>query len=60
MLTSEIPTAPQLLATLVGTGHVVTSDALSTQETFATQILPAQGDYLHPVKENQPQLLRDF
>lgn len=40
-------------------GKVVTGDALQTQREVCEQIVEAGGDYLFPVKENQPTLLSD-
>src|SRR5215212_11229987 len=39
---------------------VVTADAMHTQRGLAAQILEAQGDYVLPVKENQPQLYKNI
>jgi predicted transposase YbfD/YdcC len=52
--TNEIGAAPQLLQTLDLQGKIVTADALLTQRALAQQIVTAQGDYLFPVKDNQP------
>jgi predicted transposase YbfD/YdcC len=41
-------------------GHVVLGDALQTQRDVGEQIVAAGGDYLLPVKENQPALLADL
>ena len=49
-----------MLATLVLTGWVVTTDALFTQTEIAQTILDAGGDYLMEVKSNQPQLHDDL
>ena len=56
--TNEITAAPQLLADLDLAGKVVTGDAMFTQHTRCTQIVAAGGDYVLPVKGNQPQLLQ--
>jgi predicted transposase YbfD/YdcC len=39
---------------------VVTGDAMHTQRGLAAQILEAQGDYVLPVKENQPHLYKNI
>jgi hypothetical protein len=62
--------APQKGAELVATkvalsqvdlaGHVVMGDALQTQRDVCEQICFGGGDYLLPVKENQPALLADL
>jgi hypothetical protein len=54
--TNEIPVAPALLAGLLVEGRVVTMDALLTQREVAQTIIAAGGDYVMPVKENQPGL----
>jgi predicted transposase YbfD/YdcC len=38
----------------------ITADAMHTQRGLATQILEAQGNYVFPVKENQPQLYKNI
>jgi hypothetical protein len=52
----ELAAVAQLLARLPLTGRLVTGDALLTQRAVATQIVAGGGDYLLPVKENQPSL----
>lgn len=49
-----------LLATLVLKGRVVTLDALHTHASVAQTILAGGGDYLLPVKDNQPLLRQDI
>jgi len=56
---NEITAIPQLLRLLDLEGTVVTIDAMGTQKEIARQILDQGGDYLLPVKENQPTLCRD-
>jgi predicted transposase YbfD/YdcC len=58
--TNEIATAPQVLAERVGSGMVITTDALLTQRSLAAQIVAQGGDYLLMVKGNQPQLQREI
>lgn len=41
-------------------GAVVIRDALQTQREVCTQIVAAGGDYMLPVKENQPALREDL
>jgi predicted transposase YbfD/YdcC len=57
---NEITKAPQVLKMVEISQKVVTGDALHTQRGLATQILDAQGDYVLPVKENQPQLYKNI
>lgn len=55
---NEIGAAPQLLRALDLRGKIVTADALLTQRALAGQIVAAGGDYVLPVKENQPYTLQ--
>ena len=57
---NEIRAAPQVLKHLDLQGKIVTGDALLTQRKLAQQIVEAGGDYVFPVKDNQPQLLHDI
>ena len=41
-------------------GRVLTGDALLTQRDVCQTILDGGGDYLLPVKDNQPSLLADL
>jgi hypothetical protein len=56
----EISAAKAALAQVPMEGRVVMADALLTQREVCEQIIEAGGDYLLPVKENQPALLRDL
>jgi predicted transposase YbfD/YdcC len=53
---NEIGAAPKALERVNLTGRIVTGDAIHTQRAISEQILQGQGDYLWPVKENQPQM----
>jgi DDE family transposase len=57
---AELPATKAALAQVDLAGHVVTGDALQTQRAVCAQICAAGGDYLLPVKENQPALLADL
>ena len=57
---NEITKAPQALKMVQLAQKVVTGDAMHTQRGLATQIVGAQGDYVLPVKENQPQLYKNI
>jgi predicted transposase YbfD/YdcC len=57
---NEITQAPKALQMVEIAEKVVTSDALHTQRGLAAQIVEAQGDYVLPVKENQPQLYKNI
>lgn len=54
--TSEQAEFENVIAALVLTGCVVTTDALHTTAENAAQILEQDGDYLFVVKDNQPTL----
>jgi predicted transposase YbfD/YdcC len=53
---NEIVAAPKALERIHLAGKIVTGDAMHTQRAISEQILKGQGDYLWPVKENQPQM----
>jgi hypothetical protein len=53
----ELAAAQDVLAQVPLAGRVVTGDALLTQREVCEQIEAADGDYVLPVKENQPALL---
>ena len=57
---NEIVKAPKALKHVEIARKVVTGDAMHTQRGLAAQILEAQGDYVLPVKENQPQLHKNI
>lgn len=56
----ELAAAQALLAQVPLAGRLVTTDALLTQRAVAAQIVDGGGDYLLPVKENQPSLQADL
>jgi predicted transposase YbfD/YdcC len=53
---NEIVAIPRLLDLLDLKGAVVTIDAIGCQREIATKIVSGGGDYILPVKENQPAL----
>jgi len=57
---NEIIKAPKALKMVEISQKVVTGDALHTQRGLAAQIVEAQGDYVLPVKENQPYLYKNI
>ena len=57
---NEITKAPEAIQLAKITGKVVTGDALHTQKRLSRQILAEQGDFIFPVKENQPQLYKNI
>jgi predicted transposase YbfD/YdcC len=57
---NEIVVAPQVLEKINLTGKIISADAMHTQRGFSAQIVNAGGDYIFPVKENQPRLYQDI
>lgn len=57
---NQITKAPKALQLVEIAQKVITGDAMHTQRGLAAQILEAQGDYVLPVKENQPQLYKNI
>jgi predicted transposase YbfD/YdcC len=57
---NEITKAPKALKLVKIAQKVVTGDAMHTQRGLVAQIVGAQGDYVLPVKENQPQLYKNI
>jgi predicted transposase YbfD/YdcC len=58
--TSEITSAPALLAAHDLHGRVITADALLTQRQLSEQIVAQGGDYLLAVKGNHPDLAAEL
>jgi hypothetical protein len=58
--TNEHKAALELLQILPLTDAVVTADAMFTHADFSQAILNGDGDYILPVKDNQPRLLADI
>jgi hypothetical protein len=56
----ELAAAEMLLGRLPLKGRVITGDALLTQRGVCQIVLEGGGDYLLPVKDNQPTLLGDL
>jgi len=56
----ELAAAEMLLGRLPLKGRVITGDALLTQREVCKTVLEGGGDYLLPVKDNQPALLKDI
>ena len=57
---NEIVAAPRVLDRVPLAGKIVTGDAMHTQKAVSEQIVKGEGDYLWPVKENQPRLYEDI
>ena len=56
----ELTPVKMLLGRLPLSGRVYAADALATQREVCQTITDGEGDYLLPVKENQPALLADI
>ena len=56
----ELAAAKAVLGQVPLEGRIVVADALLTQREVCQQIVAGGGDYLLPVKENQPALRRDL
>lgn len=57
---AELPATKAALSQVDLAGRLVMGDALQTQREVCEQIVAGGGEYLLPVKENQPQLLDDL
>lgn len=57
---NEASTAPTLLSQLDLKDRVVIGDAMFTQQSLCDQIVEAGGDYVLPVKANQPTLQKEI
>ena len=58
--TNEHKAALELLGILPVKGKVVTGDAIFTQRDVCAAVIGGGGDYVLPVKDNQPTLARDI
>jgi hypothetical protein len=58
--TNEHKAALELLGILPLSGTIVTADAMFTHADFAAKVRHGGGDYLLPVKDNQPNLQADI
>jgi hypothetical protein len=58
--TNEHKAAPELLGVLPLKGKVVTGDAMFTHRDVCAAVVGGGGDYVLPVKDNQPTLGRDI
>ena len=56
----ELAAAKAVLGQVPLEGRIVVADALLTQREVCQQIVSGGGDYLLPVKENQPTLYQDL
>jgi predicted transposase YbfD/YdcC len=53
---NEIVAAPRVLEQVAIAGKVITGDAIHTQRAISERIVERGGDYVWPVKTNQPRL----
>lgn len=53
----ELPTGKEVLKDVPMKGNLLTGDALYMQRDICTDVVDRGGDYLFPVKGNQPELL---
>lgn len=58
--TNEHKAALELLGILKVRGKIVTGDAMFTHRDFCAKVLERGGDYILPVKDNQPTLGKDI
>lgn len=57
---NEIVAAPRVLEQVAIVGKVITGDAIHTQRAISETIVERGGDYVWPVKTNQPRLYEDI
>jgi hypothetical protein len=58
--TNELKAALEMLAILPIEGRVITADAMQTNREICAQVIEGGGDYILPVKDNQPTLRADI
>jgi len=58
--TNELKAALEMLAILPIKGRVVTADAIQTHRAICATVIEGGGDYILPVKDNQPTLRADI
>jgi hypothetical protein len=58
--TNEHKAALELLGVLPIKGKIVTGDAMFTHRDVCAEVIEGGGDYILPVKENQPTLLANI
>lgn len=58
--TNELKAALEMLAILPIKGRVLTADAIQTHREICAAVIAGGGDYILPVKDNQPTLLSDI
>jgi hypothetical protein len=58
--TNELKAALEMMAILPIKGRVVTADAIQTHREICATVIEGGGDYILPVKDNQPTLRADI
>jgi hypothetical protein len=58
--TNELKAALEMLAVLPIKGRVLTADAIQTHREICAEVIERGGDYILPVKDNQPTLRADI
>jgi len=58
--TNELKAALEMLAILPIQGRVITADAIQTHREICAAVIAGGGDYILPVKDNQPTLRADI
>lgn len=58
--TNELKAALEMLAILPIKGRVITADAIQTNREVCAKVIEGGGDYILPVKDNQPTLRADI
>ncbi len=57
---NEIPAMPKLMEVLDLKGTIITADGMNTQKNTVKKAIELEADYVLPVKENQPTLLKEI
>ena len=58
--TNELKAALEMLAVLPLQGRIITADAIQTHREICATVIAGGGDYILPVKDNQPTLRADI
>ena len=58
--TNELKAALEMLAILPIKGRLITADAIQTHRAILPAVIAGGGDYILPVKDNQPTLRADL
>jgi hypothetical protein len=58
--TNELKAALEMLAVLPLNGRILTADAIQTHREICATVIAGGGDYILPVKDNQPTLRADI